>query len=224
MIGQLTSAPHPGFRLVPSQFPPIGLFDTVVTAADAEAAMELAGWTNDRLIAERLARLPKAHWVYGRPNSSVIMAAFLHVSPAGGRFHKPDLGAWYASLEIPTAIAEVAHHLRREALARRVPSMARTYRTYSAVLTGDDYRDIRGLKAEHPELYRRDSHEASQEYGEAVRLTANSGIIFDSLRHATGANLVGFIPSLIANVTQTDHYEIHVEAEARSIQVRKLSS
>src|ERR1019366_7007699 len=83
---RLTRAPHPSFRLIPSRFPPIGLFDTVATAADMAAAMALAGWTNDRLVAERVARLPREDWVHGRPNASIVMAAFLHVPPGGNRF------------------------------------------------------------------------------------------------------------------------------------------
>ena len=51
-------APQPSYRLIPSRYPPVGLFDTVSTAADLEAVMELAGWTNDRLVKERVARLP----------------------------------------------------------------------------------------------------------------------------------------------------------------------
>ena len=77
-----TSAPQPTYRLIPSRFPPIGLFDTVATAADLPAVMELVGWTNDRLVVERLNRLPQSAWVFGRPNSSVIMASFLHGAPA----------------------------------------------------------------------------------------------------------------------------------------------
>jgi hypothetical protein len=61
-------SPHPTFRLIPSRFP-VGLFDTVATAADLAAVMELAGWTNDRLVAERIARLPQADWVYGRQDT-----------------------------------------------------------------------------------------------------------------------------------------------------------
>lgn len=77
-------APQPSFRLIPSQFPPIGLFDTVSRAADLYAVMELAGWTNDRLVAERIARLPRDEWVFGRANSSIVMAAFLHAAPGAG--------------------------------------------------------------------------------------------------------------------------------------------
>ena len=68
-------APQPTYRLIPSRFPPIGLFDTVSTAADLDAVMELAGWTNDRLVKERVARLPQDEWVYGRANASIVMAA-----------------------------------------------------------------------------------------------------------------------------------------------------
>jgi hypothetical protein len=80
-------APRPAHRLIPSRFPPIGVFDTVATAADLRPVMELAGWTNDRLVAERIDRLPREEWVYGRPNASVVMAAFLHAVPAGMRFN-----------------------------------------------------------------------------------------------------------------------------------------
>ena len=134
MTDAFAPAPRPAHRLIPSQFPPIGLFDTVATAADLSAVMELVGWTNDRLVAERIDRLPQGEWVYGVPNSSIVMAAFLHVAPGGMRFNGPELGAWYAADDIRTAAAEVGHHLRREAVARNVATMSRTYRAYTATL------------------------------------------------------------------------------------------
>lgn len=224
MIGTLSAAPRSSYRLIPSRFPPIGLFDTVATAADAQAVMDLVGWTNDRLVAERINRLPRDQWVYGRPNSSVIMASFLHVPPAGMRFNGPELGAWYAGKEIETAIAEVAHHLRREALARREPSMSRIYRTYSAGLVGDDYHNICGLQADHPDIHRSDSYVASQGLGEAVRSSGRSGIIFDSVRRKGGTSMLCFIPQNVANIAQTDHFKISVEAKDRKILVNRLAA
>ncbi|WP_030541211.1 RES family NAD+ phosphorylase [Sphingobium sp. DC-2] len=224
MTELFTGAPQPSYRLIPSRFPPIGLFDTVATAADAQAVMELAGWTNDRLSADRLHRLPQDQWVYGRPNSSVIMAAFLHGAPEGMRFNGPELGAWYASTDIQTAAAEVGHHLRREAIARNVPTMKRTYRAYSATLMGKDYCDIKGLQAERPDLYRRDSYAASQLFGEQLRSDGKVGILFDSLRRRGGTSIAAFVPPAITNVMQTDHFEISVEARARAINVRRLRS
>ena len=148
MTDAFAPSPRPANRLIPSQFPPIGLFDTVATGADLSSVMELVGWTNDRLVAERIDRLPRGEWVYGTPNSSIVMAAFLHVAPGGMRFNGPELGAWYAADDIRTAAAEVGHHLRREAAARNAATMSRTYRAYIATLLGDYGRLLAGERAD----------------------------------------------------------------------------
>ena len=61
--------------------------------------------------------------------------AFLHVAPGSMRFNG-NLGAWYAAAARTTAVAEVAHHLRREAIARGVSAIERTYRGYTCTFTG----------------------------------------------------------------------------------------
>jgi RES domain len=223
LADRLTRAPHPSFRLIPSRFPPIGLFDTVATAADLAPAMELAGWTNDRLVAERVARLPREDWVHGRPNASIVMAAFLHVPPGGNRFHGLDLGAWYAAAAFATAAAEVAHHLRREAVATATPMMRRQFRCYQARLDGR-FLDIRGEHAGRPEAYDATSYLASQVFGEATRAGGNAGIVWDSLRHAGGICVVSFRPPAILDIAQTGHVEITVTARAPRIEVRRLAA
>jgi hypothetical protein len=220
---RLAAAPQPSHRLIPSQFPPIGLFDTVATASDLAAVMELAGWTNDRLVAERIGRLPEREWVFGRPNASIVMAAFLHVAPGGMRFNGSELGAWYAAAEVTTAIAEVGHHLRREAVARSIPAMRRTYRAYSANLAGA-YVDIRTMKAERPELYAPDSYAGSQPFGERVRASGEAGILYDSIRMSGGVNVAAYRPTNVLDVAQSDHFEISVAAAERRIEARRLSA
>lgn len=216
-------APRPAFRLIPSRFPPIGLFDTVATAADLDAVMDLAGWTNDRLVAERIARLPAGERVYGRPNASIVMASFLHVAPGGMRFNGPDLGAWYAAAHLTTAVAEVAHHLRREAVATGARTVSRQYRVYTARLEGD-YLDIRGQQAARPQVYASDDYAAGQVLGETVRAGGGAGILFDSLRHAGGVNVVAHRPRNVQDVTQGDHYELRVQAASRRIEARRLAA
>ncbi|MDB5541748.1 MAG: hypothetical protein JWQ89_3475 [Devosia sp.] len=213
-------APQPTHRLIPSRFPPIGLFDTVATTADAAAVMELAGWTNDRVVKERLARLPPGEWVFGRPNSSIIMAAFLHAAPGGGRFNGPELGAWYASAAPATAIAEVGHHLRREALARGLEAMQRVYRSYSSRLDGS-YRDIRG---DAPELHAPDNYAAGQVFGEGLRATGEDGVLYDSVRHRGGSNACAYRPSKVLDVTQAEHLEISVRTGEKRIEARRLAT
>jgi len=215
-------APNPSHRLIPSKFPPIGLFDTVSTAADLAAVMELAGWTNDRLVLERIRRLPENEWVYGTQNASIVMAAFLHVAPGGMRFNKAELGAWYGAAAITTCAAEVGHHLRREAFARSKSSLTRTYRQYSSTLQGN-YLDICGQRSARPNIYDPVSYTAAQDFGESVRASGQAGILYNSLRHAGGVNIVAHRPRNILNILQCNHFEIAVEIAVNRIKVKKIS-
>jgi len=206
----------PTYRLIPSRYPPLSAFDSVTSADDLEAVMELEGWTNDRLVAERVARLNKAEWVFGVPNASVIMASFLHGGLTGLRFTSADLNGWYASVARRTAIAEVAHHLRREAVNMRVPSLTLHYRTYSAKLIGT-YEDIRGMAATNAELYKAADYTASQTFGEAIRAAGGDGIVYDSVRHVGGINVLALRPKNVRDVTMGSHYEITAPVSGKVI-------
>jgi hypothetical protein len=206
---------RPTFRLIPSRFPPIDLFEAVSSADDLEAVMELEGWTNDRLVAERVARLPRDEWVYGANNASIVMASFLHAAPSGLRFSGSELGAWYASMAVNTAILEVSHHLRREAHWCGIPEMRVQYRTYSATLDGF-YENIRGQQVARPELYDPVNYAAAQAFGETVRCSGD-GIVYDSVRHAGGVNAVAYRPRKIREVTQREHYELTVPLTGKII-------
>jgi hypothetical protein len=184
--------------------------------------MELVGWTNDRLVADRIDRLPQGEWVYGVPNASIVMAAFLHVASGGMRFNGPELGAWYAADDIRTAAAEVGHHLRRETVACSKATMTRKYRAYSANLLGE-YLDIRGQQKARTDVYASNKYDASQRLGEEVRTSGGAGLLYDSLRRRGGSNVVAHRPRNITEIVQTDHFEIAVSATSRTIEVTKLS-
>ena len=207
------SVRDPTFRLIPSRFPPVSAFNNVSSPGDLEAVMELEGWTNDRLVQARLNRLPRSRWVFGRGNASIVMAAFLHAPPDGNRFSGRDLNAWYASLSQKTAIAEVAHHLRRQMIDEGRQSAKMTFRSYGARLEGEDYIDIRGRQVDRADLYDRRSFDQSQIFGEEQRAAGRDGIIYDSLRHSGGVNVVCFFPTKVLDVEQRDHFEIQVFAD-----------
>lgn len=209
----------PTWRLIPSRFPPIDTFETAASAQDLEAVLELEGWTNDRLVAERLRRLPEAEWVHGTANASVVMAAFLHAPPFGNRFTGPDLNAWYCALEEVTALAEVAHHLRRQVLDSGLGEMRQRLRAYTALLAGD-YLDIRGPLSPDPRLYDPRSYAVSQRFGEACRARGEAGLLYDSVRYAGGSNAVAFRPRNVRQVTQGAHFELQVPAEGRILAIR----
>lgn len=218
-----SGAPSPAYRLVPSKFPPIGVFDTVATYADLMQTFDVVGWTNDRQVEHRVRRLKPADMVYGVPNSSIIMAAFLHVGNDGMRFNGPDLGAWYAAASLNTAVVEVAHHLRRQAAAENREHISRVYRAYSCQIAGQ-HIDLRGMRATHADLFSSQSYGASQAFGENIRATNGNGIIYESVRHASGHNVCVLRPPLISNVTQTSHLGITARADSYEIKVKRLSA
>jgi hypothetical protein len=193
----------------------------VATAADAALVMELAGWTKDRLVEERLRRLPEAEWVYGRPNAGLVMAVFLHPAPSGSRLNGPDQGGWHAAAALSTAAFKVAHHLRREAAATGSAVLRRDHCAYTARLDGAFF-DIRGQRAQRPAVYDPMSYAAGQAFGEAIRAVGGFGILYDSVRHTAGANAVAYRPPSVLDVTQADHWRITVEAGSSRIGMERL--
>jgi hypothetical protein len=112
----------------------------------------------------------------------------------------------------------VAHHLRREAVSTGAAALERTY---VADLAGF-YLDIRGQRATRADIYVPDSYAASQALGECIRAVGGAGIIYDSVRHAGGTNVVAHHPRNVLAVMQTDHWTLTVRADTPRIDLRKL--
>lgn len=216
----ITTAPERTHRLIPSRFPPVQTFETVARAGDLAAVLELEGWTNDRLVETRLRRLREDDWVFGRPNASVVMAAFLHGSPTGQRFTSAALGAWYAASALTTAVLEVVNGLRREIVESALTGKVEEYREYTARLEGD-FIDVRGG---HAALHDPDpaAYGVPQAFGEAVRAGSRAGIAYDSVRDPGGVNWVAYRPRLILDVVQAGHFRTTVR-EVGKVLVERLA-
>jgi|TARA_B100000519_G_C14259916_1_gene447128 hypothetical protein len=208
-----SEAPDTTHRLIPSRFPPVDAFDMAETEEEARAIIELEGWSNDRLTASRLKLLPDDELVYGRPNTSVVLAAFLHGSPQGLRFSSPYLGAWYASSTIETSMTEVMNGLRRELSLSALESITQEYREYHAHLDGE-FADIRDG---YDELHDPDvsCYPKTQEFGEAVRASDLQGIGYRSVRDPDGENWVAYRPSQINDVVQARHYRTKIGRDGK---------
>ena len=207
--------PERTHRLIPSRFPPIGAFEAVASPRDLEAVFELEGWTNDRLVAPRLKRLPQWEWVYGRANASVVMASFLHGAPQGTRFAGPELGAWYAASALETAVLEVVNGIRREIALSALEQKTEELREYTARL-GGAFVDIRGTR---PDLHDPDPacYPATQVFGRAVRAGPHGGITYDSVRHRGGVNWVSYRPSRVEDVIQARHFRTMVPLSGKVV-------
>jgi RES domain-containing protein len=203
--------------------------DLTADSEELAIAYLLESATNDRLaiLSRRLPLLPASEIVQG-PGATMVMAAFLHADAAGGRFTDGRLGAWYASFDVNTAIAETVHHSTR--LLRLSDGAFPSSIQMRALVAGIDCTlvDLRGQRQKRPELYDPDDHKAAQVFGVGLRWPKSgegeNGLVYDSVRRARGTNVCIYRPSLIQlPVTQADHYEYRWDA-AGSVSVLRLTT
>jgi hypothetical protein len=195
----------PCYRIIPSRFPPINLFERVTDPADLETVLEIESMTNDRLRDEVgiLSLVPAEDRISG-PGTSPIMAAFTHLPPYGSRFTDGSFGVFYAGRTLDTAIAETKHH--REAFLRAT-SEARIeldMRVYAVDLDAM-LHDIRRMRDTMPEIYDPDSYAASQSLAIEIRNSGSSGLAYDSVRNPGGECVAIFRPRVLANCRQERH-------------------
>jgi RES domain-containing protein len=217
-------------RLIASRYPPIGVFDDL-TADKDELAMAylLESATNDHLavLSRGLPLLPEEEIVQG-VGATMVMAAFLHADEAGGRFTDGRLGAWYASLDLDTAIAETVHHSTRR-LRLAESAFPSTIQMRELVADIDcDLVDLRGQQQTRPGLYDPRDYKAGQAFGIGLRWPTSgrgeNGIVYDSVRRAGGTNVCVYRPSLIIlPVNQADHYQYRWDASGQ-VSVLKLTN
>ena len=196
---------QPCYRIIPSRFPPINLFERVAAPEDLDAVFELESLTNDRLRDEvgEIRLVPPAERVTG-PGAGYIMAAFTHPHPAGARFSEGRQGAYYAARELPTAIAETAYHRRLFMLATSQPPMQLDMRVLEAALDGR-LHDLRGVQQVRPDVYDPDDYAAGQRFARELRAAGSDGVVYHSVRRAGGQCAAVFRPRRLRDCRATRH-------------------
>ncbi len=195
----------PSWRIIPSRFPPIQLFERVTDAADLEAVIELESMTNPRLRDEvgDIQLVPPDERVSG-PGSSIIMAAFTHLNPDGSRFTDGTYGVFYAANDLETAIAETKHHREAFMRATNEPRMELDMRVYLIDVQAD-YHDIRGRQDELSLVYDLSNYAASQHFSAELRAAGSNGIVYSSVRRDGGECIAAFRTFGLTNVRQERH-------------------
>lgn len=196
---------RPCYRIIPSRFPPVGLFDKVADPADLEAVFQIEAMTNDRIREEtgELSLVPAEDRVSG-PGTTAIMAAFTHLNPEGDRFTDGSYGVFYAGLTLETAIEETRHHRAIFLQATDEPAQDIDMRVYAIDLDGH-LHDIRAMRDTRPELYDPESYAASQAFASILRQGGSDGIVYRSVRHEGGECAAVFRPRLLSNCRQERH-------------------
>ncbi len=198
----------PSWRLVPSCFPPVGLFDRVANAGDLELVQAIEGLTNDRLREELglLHLVAAKDRVYG-PGTTPIMAAFTHLNPEGSRFTDGSYGVYYAAKTIDTAVAETLFHRARFLAATDEPPIEIDMRSYASDI---DARldDIRGMQKKLPDIYDANPNRygAARQLAKHLRSSGSNGIVYSSVRDPRGECVAVFRPCVLKPVVQGQHY------------------
>lgn len=202
-------------RLVPSRFPPVGLFDAVADPSDLEVVFAIEALGNPRLrdAVGELALVPPDQRISG-PGSSPIMAAFTHLNPEGSRFSDGSYGVYYAAAELDTAISEVGHHRARFLARTRESAIDVDLRCYRVGVRAA-LRDLRGAqRGRFKPLYDADSYAASQVFGVALRAAGAAGIAYDSVRRASGQCVALFTPrATLPPARQAEHVTLRWNGE-----------
>jgi RES domain-containing protein len=198
-------------RIIASKYPPISLYERVsADPAVGEALIAVEELTNPRVRDEvGEIRLVPVDERVSDPGASYVMAPFTHLNPKGGRFSDATHGAYYAAADLPTAVAETAHHFGRFAADSGDGPRYEDMR----VLVGRIDADLHDLERIGEErrraLLHPNDYAASQAFANAVREAGSAGVHYPSVRRAGGRCVAIFRPRAVGIPVQTKHLKYH---------------
>jgi len=193
---------NPCYRLIPSRFPPVSVFEHVASADDFEVLYAVQALVNPRLRQDigEIDLVPKDQRVYG-PGSSPVMAAFCHLNPDGSRFSDGTWGVYYGAQALETAVAEISHHRARFLAATNQPAIDIDFRCYVAAVKAP-LHDARALG----DIHAPDSYSASRAFARDLRAKGSPGLLYRSVRDPARECVAVFRPQAIKlPVTQGPH-------------------
>lgn len=207
------------YRIVPSRFPTVGVYDRIADPADIDALFAIEALTNPRLREEAgaLKLVPTERRISG-PGSTPVMAAFTHLNPEGSRFSDGSWGVFYAAHSVATAVEETVYHRERFLAATAEPPCEIQMRCYRTSL---DSR-LHDLRGGWPAQHDPNSYVASVTLARDLRATGSNGVVFDSARHPGGECMAAFYPDVVAPCVQAQHL-IYRWDGARIAQVLEVS-
>jgi hypothetical protein len=193
------------FRLIPSHFPPIHLFEDVASPEEFDALFAVQMLTNPRIQDDIgfLDIVPKEQRLFGVPGCGYVMAAFTHINPNGSRFSNGDYGVYYAADSVKTAIAETVYHKEKFLSYTNEPPQELAMRSLIADFSANLF-DIRPLDQLNP-IYSLTEYHAGQRLGAQIKEQQEDGVVYHSVR-ASGVNFALFKPINIHQCIQGAHY------------------
>ncbi len=195
------------FRVIPSCFPPINVFENVVSPDEFDIAMAIETLTNPRWRDEvgQIELIARDERVFGL-GASIVMAAFTHFSPErASRFSDGSYGVYYAADSLETAVAETRFHRQQFCVATNEAPNDFHFRAYvnQIILPMHDIRN--GF--EH--LHHAEDYAPSQTFARELKAQNSNGILYRSVRREGGECIAALRPKSVSLPVQTQHLIYH---------------
>ncbi len=213
------------YRLIPSKYPPITLFDDVASEDEFAALYAIQELTNPRIQNEvgNLSLVALNDIPFGISGCSYALAPFVHLGRDGGRFNDSQFGAFYCAQEVDTAIEEVSYHqVRYMNNIESCPFDVITCRGLECLFSAN-LHDLTSVSLDNP-IYDPNSYGASQQLARELKLAGREGLQYYSVRSEKDKQICFalFSPKLIQRVVQTAHFESFY-SDGKIIKFEKVS-
>ncbi|MGV7243548.1 RES family NAD+ phosphorylase [Caballeronia sp. M23-90] len=207
----------PAYRVIPTRFPAVNLFDRVASPQDFDALYALEAMTNDRLRTELgdLDLVPSDERRFGA-GYGPIMAAFTHLNPNGSRFSDGTYGVFYCARERRTAIEETRYHSALFLAHTRQAPLRQQMRLYTVSAHGEVLDLCAGRLTQNsldPEILSPSDYAAGQALGRAARKAGVRGIAYPSVRDEGGECLAAFRTTLLRDCHHAAYLEYEWDGE-----------
>lgn len=192
------------YRVIPSEYPPINFFESLVDPELMGELYYIESLTNDRLRDEvgDISLVPPEDRV-GGPGSSPVMAAFTHISTdCPSRFSDGRYGVYYASSTLDTAIEETrVHRARFLAYTNEEPG-----EIDMRVYIGEVVKPLHDIQGDGYEtLHDPDDWAPSQDFGRSMHESKSWGIVYRSVRDPGGQCVAVLRPPGVSIPRQGPH-------------------
>ena len=213
-VAVATVAWRPSYRLIPSRYPTVGLYDAIADPADLDVVFAIEALANPRIRDElgEITLVAKDERITG-PGATPVMAAFTHLNTDGSRFSDGAYGVYYAAHSLETAIAEVSYHRGVFLRSTEEPAIDIDLRLITANVEAD-LHDLAepGEAANAPNRFAAaldpDDYAPSQVLGRALRAGESWGIRYPSVRHFGGECVGIFRPRALRHAKAAGHYAL----------------
>lgn len=194
------------YRLIPSKFPPIDLFEDLVNPDDFEQLCAIEMLANPRLKDQLPGiNLIKREDIISGNGATAVMAAFTHINKAS-RFTDGSYGVYYAADNLHTAIKETIYH--REIFMRQTNENAGSIdmRVYISHVN-KPLHDIRTKSNKrYQSLHHKYDYTEPQAFGRQMRDKDSWGICYRSVRDSDGECIAALRPPAVSIPHQGPHF------------------